>query len=142
MKLDRAVRRGRPKEPAKRAALLQAARKLFLDKGIDVVTKEEIAALAGVSKATLYANFSAVTVLLEAVIRTESLRVISDEYLETAKALDLPAQLMQFGERVLKFTTDPERAKFERLLASAAALHAGLGPLTRGRRFARRTASG
>ena len=44
-------RRGRPVDPAKRAALLAAARHLFLAKGFDAVTMGEIAAHAHVYRA-------------------------------------------------------------------------------------------
>lgn len=49
--------KGRPKDPLKTQAILQAARKLFLEQGLEVTTAE-IARVAGVAKATLYANFS------------------------------------------------------------------------------------
>ena len=60
--------RGRPKDDSKRVALLDAARALFLSRGPEV-TMEEIAATAGVAKATLYAKFTDKESLVEAVDR-------------------------------------------------------------------------
>jgi len=113
-------RRGRPVDPAKRAALLAAARHLFLAKGFDAVTMGEIAAHAHVSKATLYANFSNRGALLEAVIRKESERIVGDEYATEGQETNLQAMLTRFGLRMLTFLTDPERMKFEWLIAAAA----------------------
>lgn len=101
--------------------MLAAARELFLAKGYDAVTMEEIAARASVSKATLYAKYPERSALLEAVIRRESARIIGDSELSEEAGLDLVARLRRFGLRLLTFLTDPERLQFERLLGGAAA---------------------
>jgi TetR/AcrR family transcriptional repressor of mexJK operon len=80
----------------------------------------EIALRANVSKATLYANFADRNVLLEAVIRKESERIVGDQELTEETGLDLEARLRRFGLRLLTFLTDPERLQFERLLSGAA----------------------
>ena len=56
------------KRSVENRAILQAARKLFLEQGTEVTTAE-IARVAGVAKATLYANFSDKEHLIEAVLR-------------------------------------------------------------------------
>ncbi len=48
---------GRPKDPAKREAILGAAQVLFLANGYEGSSMEAIAAEAGVSKLTLYSHF-------------------------------------------------------------------------------------
>ena len=48
---------GRPKDLAKRAAILEAAKPLFLEHGFEGVSMDQIAALAGVSKLTVYSHF-------------------------------------------------------------------------------------
>lgn len=50
-------RPGRPKDPAKREAIFEAAKKLFPEHGYDGVSMDAIAAEAGVSKLTLYSHF-------------------------------------------------------------------------------------
>ncbi|HVT35163.1 MAG TPA: TetR/AcrR family transcriptional regulator [Nevskiaceae bacterium] len=51
-------RRGRPKDPAKRSAILEAAKDLFARHGLAGTSMEAIAARAGVSKLTLYSHFA------------------------------------------------------------------------------------
>lgn len=48
---------GRPKDPEKRAAILDAAKRLFPLRGFDGVSMDAIAAEAGVSKLTVYSHF-------------------------------------------------------------------------------------
>ncbi|MGV8941800.1 MAG: TetR/AcrR family transcriptional regulator [Lysobacter sp.] len=48
---------GRPKDPAKRAAILDAARTMFIQHGYEGVSMDQIAAQAGVSKLTVYSHF-------------------------------------------------------------------------------------
>lgn len=100
--------------------MLGAARELFLAKGYDAVTMEEIALRARVSKATLYAKFRDRSELLEAVIRKESERIIGDSELTEQTGLDLEDRLRRFGLRLLTFLTNPERLQFERLIGGAA----------------------
>jgi TetR/AcrR family transcriptional repressor of mexJK operon len=52
-----AGRLGRPKDTAKRAAILDAARALFARQPFEQVTMEAVAAQAGVSKMTVYSHF-------------------------------------------------------------------------------------
>lgn len=110
--------RGRPKDAAKRAALLDAARDLFLTTGPNVTT-DQVAAHAGVAKSTLYANFSDKAALVEAVLRREADRTITDEefdhYLQGRITVDT---LIQFGIRYLGFVNSAELAGWDRLIAS------------------------
>ncbi len=48
---------GRPKDLGKRAAILEAAKRLFPQHGFDGVSMDQIAAEAGVSKLTVYSHF-------------------------------------------------------------------------------------
>lgn len=48
---------GRPKDLEKRAAILQAAKRLFTTQGFDGTSMDAIAAAAGVSKLTVYSHF-------------------------------------------------------------------------------------
>jgi AcrR family transcriptional regulator len=51
---DSVPSRGRPRSEKSRSAILEAAAELFLDRGLGAVSMDEIAARAGVSKATIY----------------------------------------------------------------------------------------
>ncbi|WP_346837364.1 TetR/AcrR family transcriptional regulator [Microbulbifer sp. SAOS-129_SWC] len=53
-----AAARGRPKDPVKRRAILDAAKVLFLTHGFAGTSMDAVAAAAGVSKLTVYNHFS------------------------------------------------------------------------------------
>ena len=61
---------GRPKDPAKREAILAAAQVLFLGNGYEGSSMEAIAAEAGVSKLTLYSHFKDKEALFSAAVKT------------------------------------------------------------------------
>ena len=111
--------KGRPKDPLKTQAILQAARKLCLEQGLEVTTAE-IARVAGVAKATLYANFSDKEHLIEAVLRQESDLTISDHDFAQRHHLPLIEVLTAFGYRFVRFINQRELTGWDRLIASAA----------------------
>jgi TetR/AcrR family transcriptional repressor of mexJK operon len=61
-------RPGRPKDRAKHAAILEAARALFARQPFDVVTMEAVAAQAAVSKMTVYSHFHDKETLFETLV--------------------------------------------------------------------------
>jgi TetR/AcrR family transcriptional repressor of mexJK operon len=112
--------RGRPKDPAKREALMDAARLLFVEHGVDAVTMDQIVAAAGVSRATLYGNFVDKGALLEALIARESEQAVSDAWISEGEPADMEALLLLFGEKLIAFMVDPEKLGMERIIAGAA----------------------
>lgn len=119
---------GRPRDPAKRTALLDAARELFLERGSDAVGMEHVFARAGVSRATLYSNFRDKHELLAEVIAKESERIVSKE--QARNNFDQPVEinLILYGERLLRFAAEADTMAFERLIAQAALSEPGYGP--------------
>jgi TetR/AcrR family transcriptional regulator, mexJK operon transcriptional repressor len=61
-------RPGRPKDPAKHAAIVEAARRLFSMQPYETVTMEAVAAQAGVSKMTVYSHFRDKEALFERIV--------------------------------------------------------------------------
>jgi TetR/AcrR family transcriptional repressor of mexJK operon len=61
-------RQGRPKDTAKHAAILDAARRLFAEQPFEMVTMEAVAAAAGVSKMTVYSHFRDKETLFETIV--------------------------------------------------------------------------
>ena len=59
---------GRPKDLEKRAAILAAASRLFLEQGFERTTVDAVAASAGVSKLTVYSHFADKEGLFKALI--------------------------------------------------------------------------
>lgn len=62
-------RRGRPKDPEKREAVLDAATRLFLERGYAGTSMDAIAAAAGVAKLTVYGHFGGKARLFQAMVR-------------------------------------------------------------------------
>ena len=111
---------GRPRDPAKREALIQAARTLFLERGSDAVTMDQVLARAGVSRATLYSNFDDKGDLLAAVVGTEAERFLTGEWTEQPSDGPIETILVRFGDGLLCFIADADTLAFERLIAQAA----------------------
>ena len=111
--------KGRPRDPAKRQALLDAASSLFFAHGFDAVTMDQIVAAARVSRATLWSNFSDKAAIMEAVVARESERMISDNWVRDHPGGDITTDLASFGRALLHFLYDPAVLSFERLLISA-----------------------
>ena len=107
--------RGRPRDPAKQEALLDAARQLFLRHGPDL-TMEQVITQAQVSRTTLYANYPDKVALLEAMFARESRRIVSEEFSNASLTIGVEEALTRFGERLLGFLSDHEMMAFERLI--------------------------
>lgn len=111
--------RGRPKDASKRDAILVAARELFLRRGVDVTTGE-VAAAAGVAKATLYANFKDKDELIEAVIRRESEQVIGDDLIDVRAGTTFAQVLRDFGVKYVRFVNQTDVGGWDRMIAHGA----------------------
>ena len=114
------ARPGRPRDPAKRRALLEAAQTLFLRHGADAVTLDQVIAAAHVSRATFYSNFADKTALLAAVIDAQSQRIATDAWAEEVLSTDIATALIASGERLMTFLAEPDTFAYERLVAQAA----------------------
>ncbi|TKD53125.1 TetR/AcrR family transcriptional regulator [Sphingomonas baiyangensis] len=115
---DRKPRPGRPRDPAKRNAILAAAREAFLERGLAASTIEDIAQRAGVSKVTLYNRFGDKETLFEAVMRGELERMTAAFDLSADCDSTLEARLNLFGEGLLQHLFSADLLGFDRLLAS------------------------
>jgi TetR/AcrR family transcriptional regulator, mexJK operon transcriptional repressor len=114
MRPARAV--GRPKDMEKRCAILSAALKLFSDRGLDGVPMEAIAAEAGVSKVTVYANFKDKNAIIAAIVERQSERL--DEILSEAMQTegDLAEKLTRVGTSLFDLLAEPSHRAIERCL--------------------------
>lgn len=108
--------RGRPRDPAKCSALLDAARELFLKHGADAVTVDQVIAAAGVSRATYYTYFTGRPQLLAAVIARESERIVTDEAAYAYETADVREALTSFGDGLMWFLADPDTMRLEPLI--------------------------
>lgn len=137
---DRAAGPGRPKDLAKRDAILAAARALFFSRGVEGVGIEEIARRANVSKMTVYGHFHDKAAILSAIVAAEATRMTSVLDEMPGEPRNLEQRLAAFGTALMTFLTSPEMLAFERLLLSEAARHPDLASamLEAGPRFGHR----
>ncbi|MFG1665357.1 TetR/AcrR family transcriptional regulator [Streptomyces sp. Y7] len=91
----------------KRAAILTAARELFLSDGFDRSSVDAVAARAGVSKRTVYDYFGDKQTLLQAVVDgvgqslvTTIRRILDDTLTDPTEAADLEDVLVTFSMRI------------------------------------------
>lgn len=107
---------GRPKDAGKRALIVAAAWDLFLRDGFEGVSMDDIAARAGVSKATVYSHFVSKESLFEGVVRArvESFPVVVPPDLSDRAAFRRAIE--SFGHRLLSILTNPGVHGMHRLL--------------------------
>jgi TetR/AcrR family transcriptional repressor of mexJK operon len=126
----KAVQRGagRPKDPAKRRAIMQAASALFLDRGYGEASMESIAQAAQVSKLTLYSHFTDKAALFREVVRERVEHYAGEEMF--ARALSggaLRPRLEMLAEGFLSLLLSDEATGLERLLIAGAGSHPEAG---------------
>ena len=112
------TRPGRPRDWDKRSTIIETARRLFLEAGLDAVTIEGVAAAAGVSKVTVYSHFRDKSTLFESVIEEERQSLDRHRIAVTAQPNNLRDTLKQFGFQVVQFVTRPETVSMTRLLVA------------------------
>lgn len=118
---------GRPKDLEKKAAILDAAKRLFPQRGYDGVSMEAIAAEAGVSKLTVYSHFSDKENLF-----AEAVKCRCEELLPTAVfeadpgAAPIAAALRDIGLAFHALITSDEAVQLHRTLAARAMTDTGL----------------
>lgn len=123
---SQAGRPGRPVDLEKRDHILDVARGLFFAHGVEGVSIEGIASSSGVSKVTIYKGFGDKTGLFEAVVEREADAMEQGVSQVQAQGATLRAQLVAFGNELLRFLEQPELAAFDRVLAVEAPRHPGL----------------
>jgi TetR/AcrR family transcriptional repressor of mexJK operon len=121
-----APKRGRPIDPAKRAAILETARELFFEHGYGVGL-ETIAARAGVSRQTIYNLFESKDDLFAAIVQdtSGSITAALAELTPDATPRDV---LTALGVSFLTKILSDRAVQFQRLLIGSAASFPTLGP--------------
>lgn len=108
---------GRPEAVGKRRErIIRMTAPLFLKKGYDNVSIDEIIGVVGGSKATIYAWFGGKEGLFEAVVRQECRDVVMAIHADPAGSLE--AQLTEIGHSFLAMVLSPPILEFHRLMVS------------------------
>ncbi|OFW98832.1 MAG: hypothetical protein A3E78_13445 [Alphaproteobacteria bacterium RIFCSPHIGHO2_12_FULL_63_12] len=110
-------RKGRRADPSKDEAILEAASDLFTRRGYGV-SIDEIAAIAGVSKQTIYARYASKHALLAAVVQKTAEDLVSPLSIGSAPPEEA---LVEFGERFADVIFNPAKIAMQRLIIAEAA---------------------
>jgi TetR/AcrR family transcriptional regulator, mexJK operon transcriptional repressor len=108
---------GRPEAAEQRRdRIVRLAGSLFLKKGYDNVSIDEIIGVVGGSKATIYAWFGGKEGLFEEVVRQKCREVTVAIHVDSAGSLE--AQLTEIGHSFLAMVLSPPILEFHRLMVS------------------------
>ena len=109
---------GRPKDPGKRAAILDAAKRLFVSQGFERVSMDQIATEAGVSKLTVYSHFGDKDSLFAAAARAYCDQQLPTELFEPSPEVPLRARLLVIAQAFYAMVSAPEAIAGHRILCT------------------------
>ncbi|MFN2099746.1 TetR/AcrR family transcriptional regulator [Altererythrobacter sp. MF3-039] len=111
-------RRGRPVDADKRDSILEAATDSFFENGFAATSIEQVAALAGVSKVTVYNHFGDKRGLFTESVDAQCAKMRGHFTLAEMPHGTLRERLLAIGEAVDAFLSRPEMVQFERRIAA------------------------
>jgi TetR/AcrR family transcriptional repressor of mexJK operon len=117
------ARRGRPKDPDKRAAILAAAKQLFAKHGLGGVSMDALAEKAGVSKLTLYSHFRSKDELFQTAVAQKCQEHTPPDFFDANSPRPLRERLRTIGRGFVALVMSPEALNLYRMMAA----HAGRG---------------
>jgi TetR/AcrR family transcriptional repressor of mexJK operon len=112
---------GRPKDPAKREAILDAAKRLFILHGYEGSSMDAIAAEAGVSKLTLYSHFASKENLFAAAVASKCQEQLPPLFFERTDEVPLEQVLLDVGRRFHQLIHSEESVAMHRLMIAQGA---------------------
>ena len=112
---------GRPKDLEKRAAILDAAKRLFLERSYDGVSMDVIAAEAGVSKLTVYSHFKDKVSLFAAAVEARCDEQLPATLFRPGSADEgIGPRLRRIARSFHALATGPEAIELFRVMAAQA----------------------
>ncbi|MBB1061689.1 TetR/AcrR family transcriptional regulator [Marilutibacter spongiae] len=109
---------GRPKDPAKRAAILEAAKRMFTQHGFDGASMDQIATEAGVSKLTVYSHFGDKEGLFGAAVKSHCEQSLPTTLFHARPDMPLRERLLEIAEAFYAMISSPEAVAGHRMLCS------------------------
>ena len=109
-----------PRGEARRDAILQAAREIFLEKGYAGTSMDEVVQRTGGSKASLYKYFGSKEGLFAAMFADRCQAFLANLAIPETLSDNLEETLTLFAERVMSASVEPERIAMIRALAAEA----------------------
>ncbi len=109
---------GRPKDPEKRAAILDAAKRMFVTQGFERVSMDQIAAEAGVSKLTVYSHFGDKESLFAEAVRAHCEQGMPNSLFDATPGTPLRERLLTIGHAFFAMVMTPDAIAGHRILCS------------------------
>ncbi|HEY0505506.1 MAG TPA: TetR/AcrR family transcriptional regulator [Lysobacter sp.] len=117
---------GRPKDMGKRAAILEAAKRMFTQHGFDGASMDQIATEAGVSKLTVYSHFGDKDALFLAAVESHCDLSLPSALFEPAPDTPLRQRLMEIARAFYAMVAAPEAIAGHRMLCAPQMATSGL----------------
>jgi TetR/AcrR family transcriptional regulator, mexJK operon transcriptional repressor len=112
---------GRPKDLEKRAAILEAAKNLFPQRGFEGVSMDAIAAEAGVSKLTVYSHFKDKEALFSEAVKCRCEQQLPHDLFEIRPGTGpVRDALLKIGHGFSALCTSPEAVGLYRMMSARA----------------------
>lgn len=111
---------GRPKDPEKRAAILEAAMQLFPSRGYDGVSMDAIAQAAGVSKLTVYSHFEDKEALFSSAVTECCEQLLPHRAFELEAGLPVADALWAIARGFLDLVFDERAITLHRVMVAQA----------------------
>ncbi|QIL90021.1 TetR/AcrR family transcriptional regulator [Microbulbifer harenosus] len=121
LSLMMAASRGRPKDLAKRQAILDAAKHLFLTHGFTGTSMDAVASEAGVSKLTVYNHFSDKETLFTAAIEAKCVSQMPVIMFNLEPGMPVADILQKIGEAFLNMIYQEDSLNLVRLISAVGA---------------------
>ena len=112
---------GRPKDLEKRAAILEAAKELFLTSGYDGTSMDAVAAEAGVSKLTVYNHFKDKETLFIEAVKAKCEEQLPHEAFEVNPKAGVRTQLTAIARGFFVLVNSPESVAIHRMISAESA---------------------
>ena len=109
---------GRPKDPAKRLAILEAAKCLFMQHGYDGSSMDAIAAEAGVSKLTVYSHFTDKETLFACAVESKCEEQLPPLFFELGPDSSIEQALLTIGRGFHALVNSEESLAMHRLMVT------------------------
>jgi TetR/AcrR family transcriptional regulator, mexJK operon transcriptional repressor len=115
-----AARMGRPNDPVKETAILQAARSAFLELPYERVSMDSVATRAGVSKVTIYAKYKSKEALFLAAMNETCAEIYNLAKTQTETGGPIEEVLTQLGTGFMLMILDPQVAALHGVMMQVA----------------------
>ena len=120
---------GRPKDQQKRAAILDAAKRLFVERGYNATSMDAVASAARVSKLTVYSHFGDKDALFAEAVRCKCEEQLPAQIFLADLKGPLREQLLEIARAFFTLVTSDEALAVHRTVVANVQQSPHLGPL-------------